>query len=152
MNFAKFPKHVMTSDDGDLELQRIRMKRMQALMKAKTQAEEQSTRRQPTLADKIDSLLRILLSPAAQQYLAGIKGRSVNTYNEVRSRLFPSTLISEIEKLMYYSQQGMIRQGVISETEVQYLERQVMGVGTSITVKKQGQDAVNLGSYLKEDD
>ncbi len=140
------------SDDDDHELQRLRMQRMQSILRQKQQATQQAEHRVPSLADKIDQVMQVLLAPNALQYLMAIKARSVQTYNSVRQKLFPPQIIAEIDLLITYLQQGMIRRGVVSITEVQQLERQVLGIGTSITIKKQGHDATSLGSFLKDDE
>lgn len=140
------------SNEEDHELKRLRMQRMQAILKQKQQATAQAERKIPTLADKIDQVMQVLLAPNALQYLLNIKARSVQTYNTIRQNLFPSQIVSEIDLLMTYLRQGMIRRGVITITEVQQIERQVLGIGSSITIKKQGQDAKSLGGYLKDDE
>ncbi|UYP48107.1 hypothetical protein NEF87_004392 [Candidatus Lokiarchaeum ossiferum] len=140
------------SNDEDHELKRLRMQRMQAILKQKQQAEQQSEHKIPTLADKIDQVMQVLLAPNALQYLLNIKAHSVQTYNLIRQNLFPPQIVSEIDLLISYLRQGMIRRGVISVTEIQQIERQVLGIGSSITIKKQGQDAKSLGGYLKDDD
>ena len=140
------------SNDEDHELKRLRMQRMQAILKQKQQATQQSERKIPILADKIDAVMQVLLAPNALQYLLTIKTRSVQAYNSIRQRLFPPQIISEIDLLMTYLQQGMIRRGVISITEIQQLERQVLGIGSSIKIKKQGQEATSLGNYLKDEE
>jgi DNA-binding TFAR19-related protein (PDSD5 family) len=138
--------------DEDPELQRIRMQRMQAMMKANQDAERKANVKTVTLADKIDNLLAILLAPNANQYLQSIKGRSIQVYNSIRTQLFPPSIISQIDSLMSYLQQGMIRSGIISVTEIQQMERQIMGIGSRITIKKQGSESKSLTSYLKDEE
>jgi hypothetical protein len=138
--------------DDDIELRRIRMEKMQQMMKAKQEAEAKAKQKPLTLADKIEMLIKVILEPAALQYLNQIKARSVTTYNYIRSSLFPDDIIAEIDILIQYLRQGMIRQGVISLTEIQYLERQALGIDSTITVKKQGEKAVSLSHFLKEDE
>jgi len=140
------------SDEEDLELQRLRMQRMQSMLKQKQQAEQQSQHKIPTLADKIDAVMQVLLDPNALQYLLTIKQRNIQAYNGIRQKLFPPEIIAEIDLLMQYLQQGMIRKGVVTITEIQQLERQVLGIGSTITIKKQGEDAKPLGSYLKDEE
>ncbi len=135
----------------DFELERIRMEKMQQILKAKQMSEQQSKQKNVTAADKINMLLKVLMQPAAQQYLNGIKQRNISLYNQIRSELFPPEVMAELDLLIQYYRQGMIRQGVISETDIQLLERKLLGVGSQIRVKKQGEKEVSLGSFLKEE-
>ncbi len=136
----------------DLELQRLRMEKMQQLMQAKKSAEARANRKVYSLADKIDLLLGVLLTPEAARYLKAVKQNKISVYNGIRQLLFPPQITSEIDMLISYYQQGMIRRGSVSLTEIQIMERKMLGVGTNITIKKQGHDATTLGSYLKDDD
>lgn len=136
----------------DPELERIRMQRMQALLKAKAEATQRANYKPPTLAEKIDRLMQVIIAPDALNYLNSIKGRNIEAYNKIRQELFPPQITMEIDTLLQYLQQGMIRRNVIDLVDIQYLERQVLGIGPSITIKKQGEDAKTLGSYLKDEE
>ena len=138
-------------DDADLELKRIRFQRLQELMRQKQEAEARAKHRAPTLADKVDMLLRVLMQPAANEYLNEIRKRNLQLYNQIRSGFFPPEIMAEIDTLMEYYRQGMIRTGIISLDEVQILERQILGISSTITVKKQGEKATSLSSFLKDD-
>jgi len=138
------------SSNEDLELERIRLQKLSQIMKAKQAADMRANQKVPTTAEKVDMLLKVLMQSDAMNYFNEIKKRSVSVYNAVRAQLFPPDVMSELDTLMNYYRQGMIQQGIISLTEVQLIERQVMGVSSSITVKKQGEKAVGLGSFLKD--
>lgn len=138
------------SSNEDLELERIRLQKLSQIMKAKQAAEMRANQKIPTTAEKVDLLLKVLMQPDAMAYFNEIKKRSVSVYNAVRAQLFPPDVMAELDTLMNYYRQGMIQQGIISMTEIQLIERQVMGVSSSITVKKQGEKAVGLGSFLKD--
>ncbi len=140
----------MTSEDEDMELKRIRMQKMQALIKQKQLEEQKKNQKTITLADKIDMLLKVILTPHAQVYLNEIKSRNMQVYNKIRSQLFPPQISSQIDLLIAYLQKGMIRQNIIDKLEIQYLERQILGIKSQITVKKRGEDATSLSSFLKE--
>jgi hypothetical protein len=139
------------TDDEDIELRRLRMERMQQLLKAKQEAELKAQRKEPTLADKMDQLINVLLQPQALQYFNQIKSKNIQAYNKIRTMLFPPDIISEIDSLLVYLRQGMIRRGIIDLTEIQIMERQALGIESSITVKKQGEKATSLSNFLKED-
>ena len=49
------------SDDEDYELKRLRMQRMQAILKQKELAEKKAQRIIPTLNDKIEQVMNVLL-------------------------------------------------------------------------------------------
>jgi len=110
-----------------------------------------ASRKPPSMTDKIESLLKELAHPSAYQYLQQIRKNNPNAYNYIRDQLFPSQILSEIDLLMTYLSRGLIRKGVISLTEIQYLERKALGIESTITVKRQGQDATSLSNYLKEE-
>lgn len=139
------------NSDDDIELQRLRMERMQQILKAKQEAQLKAERKEPTLADKIDQLINVLFQPPALQYFNQIKSRNVQAYNKIRTMLFPADIVSEIDSLLMYLRQGMIRRGIIDLTEIQLMERQALGIESSITIKKQGEKATSLSSFLKED-
>ena len=143
---------IAMSDDEDAELRRLRMKRMQSIYQKKQEQEIAAKRRSPTINDKFESLLGVLLQPNALQYLNAIKQRNIEVYQKIRSQIFPPQIMGEMDLLITYLQRGMIRRGIISLTEIQYLERQALGIESSITVKRQGKDATSLTSFLKDDD
>ena len=139
-----------TDIDEDQELKRIRMARMQNILKQKQQAQVES--HAPSLAEKIDQVMQVLLAPAARNYMEQIHHNNITAYNQIRQILFPPQITVEIDQLIYYLRNGMIRQGVITLVEIQRLERKVMGVESRITVKRQGQEATSLSSYMKADE
>jgi hypothetical protein len=96
--------------------------------------------------------LQVLLAPAARNYLAQIHENNVSAYNQIRQILFPPQIIAEIDQLIYYLRNGMIRQGVITLVEIQRLERKVLGIESRITVKRQGHEATSLSSYMKAEE
>ena len=139
-------------EEEDQELKRIRMARMQNILKQKQQAQVASQQHAPSLAEKIDQVMQVLLAPAARNYMEQIHSNNVSAYNQIRQILFPPQITMEIDQLIYYLRNGMIRQGVITLVEIQRLERRVLGVESRITVKKQGHEATSLSSYMKTDD
>ncbi len=136
----------------DDELRRIRMQKMQEILKQNKLAEQRSQRTETPTDNKMDQILAILLAPNANQYLSVIKERNHDLYIKIRQKIFPPQIMSELDLLMQYLRQGMIRRGVISVIEIQQIERKILGIGSSITIKKQGQDAKTLSNFLKEDE
>lgn len=137
----------------DLELERIRMEKMKALMKAQEmkRLQEERQKRQPTLTDKIEALLNVILEPQALQYLTAMKTNRNEVYQKVIMNLLPPEIISEIDTLMQYLASGLIRRGVVSLTDVQFTERRVLGIESQIVVKKRDHEVQSLTSYLKEE-
>ena len=136
----------------DDELRRIRMEKMQEILKQNKLAEQQSQRAEMPTDNKMDQILAILLAPNANRYLRAIKERNYDLYIKIRQKIFPPQIMSELDLLMQYLRQGMIRRGVISVIEIQQIERRILGIGSSITIKKQGQDAKTLSNFLKDDE
>ena len=136
---------------SDDELHRIRMQKMQEILNKNKQAEQRSQRVELPIDKKMDQILAVLLAPNASQYLSIIKERNYELYAKIRQKIFPPKIMPELDLLLQYLRQGMIRRGVISLIEIQQIERQILGIGSSITIKKQGQDAKTLSNFLKED-
>ncbi|QEE16129.2 hypothetical protein DSAG12_01958 [Promethearchaeum syntrophicum] len=137
---------------SDDELHRIRMQKMQEILNKKKQAEQRSQRVELPIDNKMDQILAVLLAPNANQYLNIIKQRNYELFAKIRQKIFPPKIMPELDLLLQYLRQGMIRRGVISLIEIQQIERQILGIGSSITIKKQGQDAKTLSNFLKEDE
>jgi DNA-binding TFAR19-related protein (PDSD5 family) len=137
----------------DFELERIRMEKMKALMKAQEmkRLQEERQKRQPTLTEKIEALLNVILEPQALQYLTMMKNSRNEVYQKVIVNLLPPEIISEIDTLMQYLASGLIRRGVVSLIDVQFTERKVLGIESQIVVKKRDHEVQSLTSYLKEE-
>ncbi|MHA1820512.1 MAG: hypothetical protein ACTSU2_00495 [Promethearchaeota archaeon] len=140
-------------DDEDEELKMLRLKRMQELLKRKQLYEKQKEQRANVLDinTKIDMIVKAILTPDAYQYLMGIKERDSNLYHRIRGIIIPPQIINEIDALMYYMRQGRLRTGVVNKTEIQIIERKLLGIGPQITIKKRNEESKSLSSFLKED-
>lgn len=138
----------------DFELERIRMEKMRAMLKAQEAAalEEQRQKNQPTFTDKLEALLSVVLEPQALQYLKQIKANNSEVYQKVVMNLLPPDLMYEIDTLMQYLARGQIRRGVIGLTEVQFIERKVLGIESQIVIKKRDHEAQSLTNFLKEEE
>jgi len=141
-----------SQDDEDFELKRIRMRKLQRIMEQKKKQEEKKNKKTLSVAEKIDRLLKVILSPQAQQYLEEIKQKNMELYNKIRSQLFPPQISSKIDILLMYLQRGMIRSGIINKRDLQHLERKILGVKSKITIKKRGEESLSLDSFLKDKD
>lgn len=136
-------------DDFDLELEKLRLKRMQQVLAMQKQQQAQKAQIL-TINQKIDTVLRVILQSDAYTYLKEIEKRDPSLYDNIKSALMPPELLNEIDLLLQYHSQGMLKYGVIPLIEIQYLERQILGIGPQITIKKRHQDSKSLNSFLKE--
>ena len=150
--YALFIKNMSSQDDEDFELKRIRMRKLQRIMEQKKKQEEKKNKQTLSVAEQIDRLLKVILSPQAQQYLEEIKQKNMELYNKIRSQLFPPQISSKIDILLMYLQRGMIRSGIINKRDLQHLERKILGVKSKITIKKRGEESLSLDSFLKDKD
>ncbi|MHA1474799.1 MAG: hypothetical protein ACTSQ5_06390 [Promethearchaeota archaeon] len=123
----------------DEELQNIRRKKMQEMLNKKKQAEQRSQRVEMPIDKKMDQILAVLLAPNANQYLSIIKERNYELYIKIRQKIFPPKIMPELDLLLQY-------------IEVQQIERQVLGIGSTLTIKKQGHNATSLSNFLKDDE
>lgn len=135
--------------DEEHELNKIRMKKLQAMMdaqKRKEAAQEESA----SLSDKINFVLRVVLSPEAYDYLNKLKEKEPNVYRRIHNELISQDVIQNIDYLIYIIQKrGGVSRRIPKEVII-YLERQIKGVKSSIKVKR-GDDIMDLGSYLTKD-
>ena len=139
-----------SSSDMDHELEVLRLKRLQQIMALKKQKEtEQKTI--GSISQKIEIIMRVILTADAYTYLKTIKQRDEQVYNRIMNELLPPDVLNEIDTLLMYYRQGMLRSGVIDLIEIQYLERQILGIDSQITIKKRNQESTSLGSFLRKD-
>ena len=140
------------NNNEDIELQRLRMERMQKILQQKEETERRAAQHILTFDEKVDRLLSVLLLPNAWEYFQTIKKNQPQAYQFIRNAIFPQEIAEQIDMLMNYLERGMIRRGLIPISEIQYLEREALGIGPRISVKKQGKDWQSIGSFLKEED
>jgi DNA-binding TFAR19-related protein (PDSD5 family) len=133
--------------DDQHELDKIRLQKMKALMEAKKRqevAKEQSV----SIFEKIDYILKIVLTPEAYSYFNKIKAAEPHVYQSIFSELVSEDVIQNIDYLIAIIQQ---RGGVpkkIPLDAIVYLERKVKGIKSKIQVKRADGDMMDLGSYL----
>ena len=127
------------------ELDVIRMKKMKALMEAqkRTQAvQERST----SLFEKVDYVLRAVLTPDAYSYLNGLKSKEPTVYQHIFNELISPDVIQNIDYLAsIVSTQALAKR--IPLDVIIMLERKIKGVKSKIQVKR-GDETLDLGSYL----
>lgn len=135
--------------DDQHELNKIRMKKLQAMMDAQKQKEE-TQKQSSSLQDKIDFVLRVVLAPDAYEYLKKLEDSDPNVYQRIYNELISHDVVQNIDYLVYMIQRrgGVPRK--IPKDVIVYLERQIKGIKSRIKVKR-GDDIMDLGSYLTKD-
>ena len=139
----------MNESDKDFEqheLEKIRMRKMKAIIDAKKQ-QEFAKDRVISISEKVEYVLKVVLAPEAYNYLNSIKGKEPNVYRAIYNELINPDVIQSIDYLLTIIQQ---RGGVpkkIPLDAIIYLERKVKGIRSKIQVKR-GDDLMDLGSFL----
>ena len=133
--------------DEELELERIRLKKMQAMMdaqKRKQNAEDNVV----SITEKLDYILKVVLQPDAYNYLSKLKQTEPNVYQYIFNELVSQDVIMNIDYLItIINTQGGVRRRIPLDIII-YLERKAKGIRSKIQVKKGNGEVMDLGSYL----
>lgn len=131
------------------ELDKIRMRKMRALMEAKKR-NEIIQERSVSIYEKIDFVLKIVLAPDAYTHLINLKTNEPPVYQYIYNELISPDVIQNIDYLLALIQQrgGIPRK--IPLDAIIYLERKAKGIKSKIQVKR-GDDMMDLGSFLSKD-
>ena len=135
----------MSNDQKNVEhheLEKIRMRKMKALIEAKKRQE-----RIFSLSEKIEYVLKIVLAPEAYSYLNNIKSKEPNVYQAIFNELMNPEVIQKIDYLLTIIQQRGGIQKRIPLDAIIFLERKAKGIRSKIQVKR-GDDLMDLGSFL----
>jgi len=143
---------VMNGNDPNLdqhELEKIRMKKMRAIMEAKKR-KETAQERIVTVAEKIDFVLKVVLDQDAYNYLKNLNTNEPYVYQAVYNELISPDVIQNIDYLLaiIQSRGGVPRK--IPLDAIIYLERKVKGIRSKIQVKR-GDDLMDLSSFLTKE-
>ncbi len=131
------------------ELEKIRMKKMKAIMDAK-KIKEAARERIVSVSEKIDYVLRVVLAPEAYNYLNNIKNNEPNVYQAIYNELISPDVVQSIDYLLAIIQkQGGVPRKIPLDAII-YLERKVKGIKSKIQVKR-GDDMMDLSSYLSKE-
>ncbi|MHA1680208.1 MAG: hypothetical protein ACTSUE_04320 [Promethearchaeota archaeon] len=146
----------MPDDNIDDELAALRRKRMaemmkqQQVMKLEKEIEENAG---AIFEQKLQAAISFLLAPEAYTYLQNMKQRNKRVHDVIINRLFPPEVMMSIDKLLYVIRLGRVPRGIISIVEIQQLEREILGIKSSISYKKRGEkERVKISSLFKSDD
>lgn len=135
------------NDDEQHELEKLRMRKMKALMDA--QKRHQVTQeRVVSFNDKVLYVLRVVLAPDAFSYLERIKSNEPMVYQAIFNELVSPDVIANIDYLIaIINRQGGIPRKIPLDAII-YLERKVKGIKGKIQVKKGDGEMMDLGSFL----
>ena len=135
------------NDDEQHELEKLRMRKMKALMDA--QKRHQVTQeRVVSFNDKVLYVLRVVLAPDAFSYLERIKSNEPMVYQAIFNELVSQDVIANIDYLIaIINRQGGVPRKIPLDAII-YLERKVKGIKGKIQVKKGDGEMMDLGSYL----
>ena len=131
------------------ELEKIKLRKMQAIMEAQ-KMRETSQQRQVSVAEKINYVLQIVLAPDAYQHLNKLKSEEPRVFQGIYNELISPDVIQNIDLLLSIIQrQGGVPRKIPLDAII-YLERQVKGIKSKIKVKKGDGEMMDLGAYLKK--
>lgn len=142
----------MSENNNDIdqhELEKIRLRKMKAIVEAKRR-NETIQKRVVSISDKIDFVLKVVLAPDAYNYLNKIKEREPHVYQKVYEELISPDVVTSIDYLISIIQRrgGIPRK--IPLDAIIYLERKAKGIRSKIQVKR-GNEIMDLGSYLTKE-
>ncbi len=131
------------------ELEKIRMRKMKAMMDAKKR-KEAAQERVSSIYEKIDFVLKVVLAQDAYTHLNNIKVNEPLVYQNIYNELISPDVIQNIDYLLALIQQrgGIPRK--IPLDAIIYLERKAKGIRSKIQVKR-GDDMMDLSSFLSKD-
>lgn len=140
----------MNEKDDEHELKKIRMKKMKALMEKKKQ-QEAVKNRQSSVYDKVEYVLKTVLSQKAYSHLNKIKEDEPKVYQQILNHLITPDVLSQIDYLVAILQRrgGSVPRRIPLEAII-HLERKVKGIKGKVRVKRQDGDVMDLGSFLKK--
>jgi DNA-binding TFAR19-related protein (PDSD5 family) len=135
--------------DEELELEQLRLKKMQELMQAQKKQQTANTK-VISLSEKLDYILKVVLQPDAYAHLDKLKNAEPNVYQYIFNELVSQDVIMNIDYLIsIISRQGGVRRRIPLDIII-YLERKAKGIRSKIQVKKGDGEMMDLGSYLTQ--
>jgi len=134
-------------DQDQHELEKLRMKKMKALMEAQKR-QQASQERNVSINDKIVYVLRVVLAPDAFSYLEKIRTNEPMVYQAIFNELVSPDVITNIDYLIaIINRQGGVPRKIPLDAII-YLERKIKGIKGKIQVKKGNGEMMDLGSFL----
>ncbi|HME52828.1 MAG TPA: hypothetical protein VKM55_11465 [Candidatus Lokiarchaeia archaeon] len=142
----------MSGDDDD-ELAALRRKKMAALLERQKEDQLRQELKQNVSAameQKIEYCLSFLLRPDAYAYLNNMKKTNPAVYRKIKDLLFPAEVLLRLDLLVANIRSGNVPRGDIWLVDIQQIERDLLGIKSTISYKKRGEkDRVDLSSLFK---
>lgn len=136
-------------DDEQHELDKIRMKKMKAIMEAKKRIDA-SQKQVMGLWEKVDYVLKVVLMPDAYSHLNNIKINEPQVYQRIINELVSADVLQNIDYLLaIINQQGGVPRKIPRDVII-LLERKMKGIKGKIQVKQGDGDIMDLSSYLSK--
>lgn len=134
-------------DEEQHELEKIRLKKMKALLDAQNQ-QNQMRERVHSITEKVVYVLRAVLASDAFSYLEKMKTNEPMVYQAIYNELISPDVVMNIDYLIAIinRQDGIPRR--IPLDAIIHLERKIKGIKGKIQVKKGDGKMMDLGSYL----
>ena len=140
----------MSDDDELAELRRKKMLELLSRQQEQKNREEQQENASNLISKKVDLALQYLFTPQAKAYFNTLKENNPSLHQRIKSMLFPPEVVFRIDLLIQRIQAGMVPRGIISEIDIQQIERDLLGVKSTISYKKRGEkERVDLSSLFK---
>ena len=135
------------TNEEEHELEKIRLKKMKALMAAQNQ-QKQMQERVNSITEKVVYVLRAVLAPDAFSYLEKMKTNEPMVYQTIYNELISPDVLMNIDYLIaVINRQGGIPRRIPLDAII-HLERKIKGIKGKIQVKKGDGKMMDLGSYL----
>jgi len=135
------------NNEEEHELEKIRLKKMKALMTAQNQ-QKQMQERVNSVTEKVVYVLRAVLAPDAFSYLEKMKTNEPMVYQTIYNELISPDVLMNIDYLItVINRQGGIPRRIPLDAII-HLERKIKGIKGKIQVKKGDGKMMDLGSYL----
>ncbi len=136
-------------DDEQHELDKIRMKKMKAMMEAKKRIDA-SQKQVMGLWEKVDYVLKVVLMPDAYSHLNNIKINESQVYQRIINELVSADVLQNIDYLLaIINQRGGVPRKIPRDVII-LLERKMKGIKGKIQVKQGDGDIMDLSSYLSK--
>ncbi|MGQ4874575.1 MAG: hypothetical protein ACP6IY_10955 [Promethearchaeia archaeon] len=134
----------------DHELEKIRLRKMKALLEA--QKRQQAAQNQvASMIEKVNYLLKVVLSPDAYSYLMKLKENEPKVYQYIFNELITPEVISNIDYLIsIITARGGVPRRIPLDVII-YLERQAKGIKSQIRIKRSDGEMMDLRSYLTKE-
>ena len=134
-------------DKEQHELEKLRLKKMKALMEAQKR-QQASQERVVSINDKIIYVLRVVLAPDAFSYFDKIRTNEPRVYQAIFNELVSQDVIANIDYLIaIINRQGGVPRKIPLDAII-HLERKIKGIKGKIQVKKGNGEMMDLGSFL----